>query len=101
MFEYLDFKQVDGNDIGKELKLIALSTCSFCKRGKAYLEEKNIKHSVVDMDSLDPEVKKRVRADFKEKFKDRITFPALIIDDEDVLTGFIRFTWKEKLGIEN
>ena len=97
MFDYLDFNRVEGENTDKDLKLIALSTCSFCQRAKAYLAEKNIEYSYVDMDALDPEVKKKVRTEFKDKFKNRITFPALIINDSDVLTGFIRFNWKNTL----
>ena len=99
MFNYLDFIQVDGKDSGKDLKLLALSTCSFCKRAKAFLAEKEIKYSYVDIDTLDSEEKVQVRAEFKEVFGERITFPALIINDTDKITGFIRFSWNEIFGL--
>ncbi len=101
MFKYLDCKRVPGEKGHREPIMITLTTCSFCKRAKAFLAENKIEYSYIDMDTLEPEIKKQIRAEFKEKFKDTITFPALIINNTDILTGFIKPSWQLTLGLKN
>ena len=99
MFEYLEFTRVPGTRKDKDLIMLALSTCGFCRRAKEFLAEHQVEYRYVDVDSLDPEIKKQIRADFTEKFKKIITFPALIMDGEDMLTGFIKPSWVDHLGL--
>ena len=101
MFEYIEFTHVPGTRKDRNLIMLALSTCGFCKRAKSFLNEQQVEYSFVDIDTLDPEVKKRVREEFSDKFKKIPTFPALIMDGEDVLTGFIKPSWVSHLGLED
>jgi glutaredoxin len=100
MFDYLDFEEVSGTDTEKDLKLLALSTCGFCKRAKAFLKEFGLAYKVVDVDSLDKSVRLRIREDFSSLKGKAVTYPTLLIGDDDMLTGFIRPLWMNTLGLE-
>ena len=95
MFDYISFTQVDGDNIGKELKLFALSTCGFCKRAIAFLDEHEIQYSYAYIDNLGREMKQRVKNEFFEKFNKKMLFPTLMINDVDFLPGFVRLHWEE------
>ena len=43
----MDIKHVDGKDKGKVF-LYALSTCGWCKKTKAFLNEQGVEYSYVD-----------------------------------------------------
>jgi glutaredoxin len=99
VFDYVPFNHQDGESAGKDLKLLAYSTCAFCKRAMRFLEQHGIAYDYVLVDKLDSEKKDRVKRDFQEKFGKKLTYPNLVIDGEEILTGFVRPAWKETLGI--
>jgi len=100
MFDYLDFEEVPGKDTGKDLKLLALSTCGFCKRAKAFLKEFGLAYKVIDVDGLDKSIRLRIREDFSSLKGKAVTYPTLMIGEDDYLTGFIRPLWMNTLGLE-
>ena len=95
MFDYIDFQHKDGSNKEKQLRLFALSTCGFCKKAMSFLEENNTAYDFVYVDSIDPELKSRIKDDFYNKFGKKMLFPSLVIDDDEFLVGFIRFHWQK------
>ena len=99
MFDYVDFQHREGSIKDRELKLFALSTCGFCKKAMAFLEENNLDYEYVFVDLIDSEVKNKIKADFEKRFEKKMLFPTLIVDDEEFLGGFIKVYW-QKLAAE-
>lgn len=99
MFDYLHFTEIPGKNEEKNLKMLALSTCGFCKRAKAFLKEQGVSYSFVDVDTLEKDVRKQIRKDFAEVHGKTITYPTLLIGEEDLLVGFIRSSWETTLGL--
>ena len=98
MFEYAPFSRVDGDRSDSRLQLISLSTCGFCKSAKKFLDENGFSYEFIDVDKIDAVMKKQIKDDYRDKFGRRITFPCLVIDEDDYLVGFIRHSWVEELG---
>ena len=97
MFESVVFKKKKGKVNEKKLTLFALTTCSFCKKARAFLDQHGFSYDYLYMDKLDPDVKKKLKIQFAEKFDKRLTYPTLMIDDTELLTGFIRIAWEKEL----
>ena len=100
MFDYVNFSDVSGESTGRELKLFALSTCGFCRRAITFLKEHNVSYSNVYVDQLPVSIKQRIKDEFSERFNKKILYPALIIDEKDVLIGFTEEVWVSSLGLE-
>ena len=97
MIETLEYTVVDGENKKHDVKVYALSTCGFCRKGLKYLREKSVKHQYIHIDQLDYEVKQKVKGELKEKFNKRIAFPLLVVDDKEALVGFTESEWKSKI----
>ncbi len=97
MFEYIDFQKSKGNKGDKKLILLGLTTCSFCRKAKEFLDSNNFSYDFLYLDKIDADVKKKMKAEFSESFSSRLSYPTLIIDDKELLTGFIRLAWEQEL----
>ncbi len=95
MFDYVNFEQKDGNRSAGSLKLFALSTCGFCKKAMAFLEENSISYQYIYVDSVAAEIKSKIKDEFQQKFDKKMLFPSLVIDDKDFLVGFVRYHWQK------
>ena len=95
MFDYVDFTPKNGSRNVGDLKLFALSTCGFCKKAMAFLEENDISFVYTYVDTIDPEVKTKIKDDFHAQFGKKMLFPSLVMDDKDFLVGFIRYHWQK------
>jgi ferredoxin-thioredoxin reductase catalytic subunit/glutaredoxin len=94
MFEYIDFEKIEGTNNKGDIKLFGLSTCAFCKRAISFLEDNSIKYDLVFMDTIDSNLKMRAKEEFKAKFNERMSLPALVINEDDYQIGFIRIAWE-------
>jgi len=97
MFDYIDFKKKEGSRSEHKLILLGLSTCSFCNKGKQFLDDHDLSYSYLYLDKIEPELKKKMKTEFTEKYAKRLSYPTLIIDDDEILTGFIRIAWEKEL----
>jgi len=97
MFQNIDFETINGKASDRKLVFLALSTCSFCKKARAFLDGNSFTYEILYMDKIDPELKKTLKVEFADRFKKRLTYPTLIIDDKEILTGFIRIAWEKEL----
>ena len=76
--------------------LYALSTCGWCKKTKALLQELEVEYDFVDVDLAEGAERERVRAELG-KVNPRRSFPTLLIGDA-VVVGFDPDKIKEALG---
>jgi len=82
----MDIMQVEGRKAGK-LMLYAISTCPWCRKTKALLNELGVEYSYIDVDLVPEEEEDKIRREV-ERWNDRLSFPTLVIDDEEVIIGF-------------
>ena len=71
---------------GKNVKLYALSTCMWCKKTKAILEELGVVYDLVYVNELDGDERQSVIEEL-EKVNESRSFPTLVIGDK-VIIGF-------------
>jgi glutaredoxin-like protein NrdH len=82
----MDVKHVEGEKKGK-LMLYAISTCVWCKKTKKLLNALNVDYHYVDVDLLNEEDQEKVEEEVK-KWNPLCSFPTLVINDEDCVTGY-------------
>ena len=92
--EYLEL--VEGEDGRHELVLFALSTCGWCRKARAFLEDNKMRYRYVYVDLLEGDEQKTVFEEFKTH-NPRKTFPTLIVDGAEVIAGFNEDKYKESL----
>jgi len=99
MFDYVEFTETGKVNTKSDIKIMVLTTCGFCHKGRTFLDDNDIKYSFVEVDKLDMAVKKKIKIDFSEKFDTRLVYPTLILNDDKFVTGFKKQQWAEELGI--
>ena len=82
----MDVKHVEGEKKGK-LVLYPISTCVWCKKTKKLLNSLNVDYHYVDVDLLNEEDQEKVEEEVK-KWNPLCSFPTLVINDEDCVTGY-------------
>lgn len=81
-------QEVNGEKDNQNWMIFTLSTCSWCKRCKTWLNEKGVKYRYVDIDKIDPDEKSKVLTYLREEYKpERISYPFVVCDDAFVV-GF-------------
>lgn len=78
--------QVPGSDKGL-IMIYALSTCVWCKKTKAFLNDNGVAYSYLDVDTLEGEDKDAVVEELR-KWNPLMSLPTVVIDDETVIKGF-------------
>lgn len=86
-------KHVDGADRG-DVIVFALSTCIWCKRAKALLQELGVKYRYLDVDTLEYDDKEQLYADLGQ----RLSFPTVLINGSRWIKGFQEDEITEALG---
>jgi len=89
-------KHVDGDDKGKVM-LFALSTCMWCRKTKALLQDLNVEYDYADVDLLDSEEQDEAISLIK-KFNSSGGFPTMVINDSNCIRGFDEDKIKEVFG---
>lgn len=98
MLDDLPFISVEGPKKSPEIRLMALSTCGFCKKGMIYLEEVGYAYKYIFLDQIDPVRKGEAKDEFLAQFGKPLSYPTLILDGREIIIGYIREVWEEKLG---
>ena len=96
--EQIPFTFVQGKAPKEPLTLFALSTCGFCRRAIAFLDELGVEYRYVHMDKISRGQQDVIRTYVKAKYKIAVSFPFLCVGDKDFLTGFIRKSWEKELS---
>lgn len=99
MFDSIRFQAVSGADSHRNVQMLALSTCGFCKRGQEFLESRGIAYQFVHLDTLDPTVKAAVKQEFKDRFGVTLSYPALVVDGTSQTVGYVKRFWEDLLGL--
>ncbi len=99
MFDSIAFQKVEGKNRKHHIMLLGLSTCGFCKRGIAFLDEHGIEYEYLFVDKISPKEKKSIVDEFREKFDTRLHYPTIIVDNEHYEMGFVRPAWEKRLGV--
>lgn len=89
----------DGNHNSHHLQVFALSTCAFCERALSFLKDQGLSHEFLMVDNLDPETKRALKAELKNKFGNIPVFPLLVVDHETAISGFTEARWREVIGL--
>lgn len=82
----------------KNVTVYALSTCPWCKKAKAFFDEKNIPYESIDYDKATKEQQETIRNDCESR-GENIAFPFVIIGDDDVVVGYNPKKYMELLEI--
>jgi glutaredoxin-like protein NrdH len=82
----MNIVHVDGRQKGK-IMLYALSTCGWCKKTKALLNELGVAYDYVDVDLLKGSEQKTVLGEI-EKYNPDNNFPTVVINDIKCIVGF-------------
>ncbi|HUV54269.1 MAG TPA: glutaredoxin family protein [Candidatus Krumholzibacteriaceae bacterium] len=89
--------KVDGKRNEPKLFLYTLSTCGWCKKTKEFLKDSGMVYEYVDVDKITKEEQKEVIAELKKR-NAPLAFPVIIVDDEQVISGFKKQAIEEALA---
>jgi glutaredoxin len=91
--------RVEGSDHGA-IKLFTLSTCVWCKKTKALLQEMDVAYEYVDVDTIEGENREKVLEELKS-FNPLCSFPSLVVNNncivgyqEDKIKEALQRPWK-------
>ena len=94
--------QARGRNLGvredHRVVLFALSTCVWCRRTRQFLEDHNISFDYVYVDLLEAQERESAK-NIVQRWNSRVSFPTLVIDDEDCVVGFKPEKIRDALGL--
>jgi glutaredoxin-like protein NrdH len=90
-------KHISGSDKGN-LVLYTLSTCIWCKKTKAFLNELGVQYDYVEMDNLKGNEREKTLEELKH-WNPKCSFPSLVINNETCIIGYDVEKIKETVGI--
>lgn len=90
--------KVDGQKKNHKVTLYTLSTCVWCKKTKQLLKDNKIEYEYFDLDTADTQDRQEAMNDIQARGL-RVSVPIIIIDDNQVITGYKEDSIKEALGI--
>ena len=93
----MDIKHVDGKAKGK-IFLYALSTCGWCRKTKMFLNDEGLAYDYVDVDLENGAEKSKV-LDQVRKWNPNVSFPTMVINDQECVVGYQTDRVKELLGL--
>jgi glutaredoxin-like protein NrdH len=92
----MNLTHVAGKNRGK-LMLYALSTCGWCKKTKALLDELAVEYDYIDVDLLKGEEQTETVKEIK-KFNPECNIPTLIINSRQCIIGYKEDDIRKALG---
>ncbi|MHA2391845.1 MAG: glutaredoxin family protein [Promethearchaeota archaeon] len=79
-------KEVEGEKGSEENILIfTLSTCMWCKKCKAFLNDRNMTYRYIDVDKIEKQDKSKILDYLKSTYKERISYPFLVCESGHVV----------------
>jgi glutaredoxin len=93
----MDIKHVDGKAKGK-IFVYALSTCGWCRKTKMFLNDEGLAYDYVDVD-LESGPEKSKALDEVRKWNPNVSFPTMVINDQECVVGYQTDRVKELLGL--
>jgi glutaredoxin-like protein NrdH len=92
----LNMTHHDGRDAGP-VTLYALSTCVWCRKTKALLQQMGVSFDHVDVDTLQGDERAEAMKEVA-RWNPARSFPVLVIDNKDAIIGFDETRINEELG---
>lgn len=92
----MPMQHVDGQNKGKVV-LYALSTCGWCKKTRMLIEDLGVEYDYIYVDLLEGEERQEIIEQVK-KWNPQLSFPTLILNDEESIIGFNEDRVRESLG---
>ncbi len=92
----VEMQHVEGHDKGK-LVLFALSTCGWCKKTRALIEDLEASYDYVYVDLTKGKEREDV-VEMVKKWNPQVSFPTLIINNEKCIVGFKEDEIREAIG---
>jgi Glutaredoxin and related proteins len=89
-------QHVDGENKGK-IVLFALSTCGWCKKTRMLLEDVGAEYDYIYVDLLQGDERQEVIKQV-EKWNPQLSFPTMVINDDETIVGFNEDRVREILG---
>ncbi|MFX0037776.1 MAG: glutaredoxin family protein [Promethearchaeota archaeon] len=80
-------KTVEGSNKKRDIIILTLSTCMWCKKCKAWLNENNVQYRYVDIDQIKFEEKSEILEYLRSNYESRVSYPYMICDGE-VVVGY-------------
>ena len=91
----MEMNRIDGKNRG-EITLFTLSTCIWCKKMTALLQEMAVAYQFVDVDLLEAVEKEKALEELK-RFNPLCSFPSLVVNNSTCIVGFDETKIKEAL----
>ena len=91
----MQYEHVKGENRG-DIVLYGLSTCIWCRKTKNLLDKIGCDYKYIYVDLLEGNDKEKVKNDIK-KFNPRLSFPTLVINDDNCIVGYKEDEIKEAL----
>ncbi len=91
----MPMQHVEGNNKG-DVVLYALSTCGWCKKTRMLLEEMEVEYDYIYVDLLEGDERQEIIEQVKE-WNPKLSFPTLIIKNEECIVGFNEDKVRENL----
>ena len=76
---------VEGAKKNRDVTILTLSTCMWCKKCKVWLKDRDVQYKFVEVDKIDFKEKSKVLDYLRDKYQSRISYPFMICDDEFVV----------------
>jgi glutaredoxin-like protein NrdH len=92
----MPMEHVDGQNKGKVV-LYALSTCGWCKKTRMLIEDLDVKYDYIYVDLLEGDERQEIIEQIK-KWNPQLSFPTLVLNDEESIVGFNEDKVRESLG---
>jgi len=78
---------IEGSKKNRDITILTLSTCMWCKKCKAWLKDHDVQYKYVDLDQIDFKEKSKIIDYLRDKYQSRISYPYMICDSE-VVVGY-------------
>ncbi|NVM34883.1 MAG: glutaredoxin family protein [Candidatus Lokiarchaeota archaeon] len=78
---------VEGSKKNRNITILTLSTCMWCKKCKAWLKDHDVQYKYVDVDQIDFKEKSKIIDYLRDKYQARVSYPYMICDNE-VVVGY-------------
>nr|AGF93419.1 ferredoxin-thioredoxin reductase [uncultured organism] len=79
---------ISGGNKKHDLKMFAISTCGWCKKTRALLDELDVEYRLYEMDRLEGKEREEAESELKD-YNPKMNVPTLVIDDgEKVIVGY-------------
>lgn len=76
---------VEGSKKSRDITILTLSTCMWCKKCKSWLKERDVEYRYVDVDKIPVKEKSKILEYLRSNYQSRISYPYMICDNEAVV----------------